>query len=588
MNRMRLLTVAAVGAMLGLVAEGALARPAYTWSGHNAAAASSGTMQVLRNVPGKVSTAKMVKRHDPNAVMDITVGLHLQNVAQLKAFLSDLGNPSSPNYRHFLTSQQFAELYGPTRDQVSAVETFLTRSGIRVMDVTPNRTLVHASASTAVLERAFHVTINDYSDAGGAFFSASGNPSIPASLGPVVLSVMGLDDAVTLKEHIRAPVEAPAAATINPTPRLGPSGFMPTQIATAYGWPDITVAQATGATIAIATAYNFSMSDLNHFWAQPQFNALSGLPTHVVTDIAVDGPTRRLNDETTLDIERSGAMSPGSAILVYSGSTPAFTTFVDVFNKIVTDNLADVISTSWGSPESGSSTEASEDQAFIQAVSQGQVILAAAGDNGAKDGASGIDNADFPSSDPYVVAAGGTHLVLDGNNAISSESAWTGAGGADSVYFAEPAYQTGSAAWVSNTSCKGDETGIFSTDGCAAASNASRQSSDMSMDADPATGYSLYYNGRWAVFGGTSFVAPELAGMFAIAVAQKGGRLGSSFGGPSLIFCVANGPNVAADFNDITTGSNGFSAATGWDHPTGWGTPKNADSLITDIATCAP
>jgi kumamolisin len=599
---MRLLTVVAAGAILSLFADVALAKqPVFTTSGKTTQA-PAGYVAVLHNMPGKVSKATLLKQHPGSDVLDITVALQLQNVPQLKAFLNDLHNPSSPDYRHFLTSQQFAELYGPTRDQVSALETFLTQNGIRVTDVAPNRVLVHATGTTAALERAFHVTINDYSDANGAFFSASGNPSVPASLGPVVLAVMGLDNAVMLTEHLRPAVEAPAAVTINPSPHLGPSGFSPTQIATAYGWPlgaavdqahqltDTTL--ATGVTIAIATAYNFNMSDVSHFWAQ------YGLPSHTVTLVPIDGTTRRLNDETTLDIERSSAMSPGSTILVYSGATPLNQDFNDVFNKIVTDNLAEVVSTSWGSPESGSSSEAAEDQSFIQAVAEGMVVLAAAGDNGASDGAgpSSPDNADFPASDPFVVAAGGTHLVLNPNNTISSESAWTGAGGADSKEFAEPAYETASAGWVSNASCVSDTTAVFTVDGCVftGTPTASRQSSDMSMDADPATGYSLFYNGRWAVFGGTSFVAPELAGMFAIAVAQhSNARLGVA-GGSSLLFCVANGPNVAADFNDITVGSNGvngnniFDAATGWDHPTGWGSPKNAGGLITDIIGCVP
>ena len=579
---MRSLKVAVIGALLGIFAGSVTAAPA-------------GNVQVLRNLPGKVAKATLVGHHNPNATLNITVGLALQNTAQLKAYMQELRDPNSLNYRHFLTSQQFTELYGPTRDQVSAMETFLSRSGVQVRSVSPNRTLIHASASTAMLERVFHVTINDYKYQGASFFSASTNPSIPASMASYVVSVMGLDNAVTLTQHTLAPVAGPEV--VSGTSRLGPSGFSPNQIATAYGWPDITdTTKAAGVTIAIATAFNFKMSDVTHFWDQ------YGLPHHTVTLIPIDGTTRRLNDETTLDIERSSAMSPGSTILVYSGATPLNQDFNDVFNQIVTDDDADVVSTSWGSPENDSSapseaSEATEDQTFIQANVQGMVVLAAAGDNGASDGggASSPDNADFPSSDPYVVAAGGTHLKLNPNNSISSESAWSGAGGADSVLFAEPAYQTASAGWVSNTSCAADFTAtgsnLFPVSGCAAAGNASRQSSDMSMDADPATGYSIFYNGRWAVFGGTSFVAPELAGMFAIAVARNAGRVGL---GPSLIFCVANGANYATDFNDITTGSNGvnnnhiFDAATGWDHPTGWGTPKNADALITDLVGCIP
>ncbi len=262
------------------------------------------------------------------------------------------------------------------------------------------------------------------------------------------------------------------------------------------------------------------------------------------------------------------------------------------------------MSTSWGGPESEQelSSIGPEHEAFEQMAAEGKVVIAAAGDNGAADrGTTGTDNADFPSSDPYVIAAGGTSLTLDSHNNIVSESAWSGAGGADSIIFAEPAYQTAAAAdslgFASNTSCTDDLTsdpnGNFPTtaaDLCAGAGNASRQTSDMSMDADPSTGYALYYDGRWLVFGGTSFVAPELAGLFAILSGDNIANAGTGLVGPGpvTVYCAATDGNLATDFNDITNGSNGpagvFDAGTGWDHPTGWGTP-NASVLLGDALT---
>lgn len=567
---MRLIKIAVIGALLSGMAATAFASPA-------------GTLPVIRNMPTRLNGATLVQKHSSSAKLSIVVGLRLQNAEQLKTFLSQLRDPGSSNYHRYLKPQQFSQLYGPTQDQVAAVESFLTSNGINIQRVSPNHTLIEASASTATLQRAFGVTINDYKDKDGAFFSASGNPSVPASLNGLVLSVMGLDNAVTLTEHLRAPTEVQATAAT--TPHLGPGGFSPQQIATAYGWPDLTdTNQAAGTKIAIATAYSFSMKDVSHFWVQ------YGLPSHTVsqTFYPVGQSTRRLNDETTLDIERSSAMSPGSTILVYSGVSPSLVNFDLVFDAIVNDDMAQVISTSWGSPESGSSSEAQEDQEFEQAFSQGETVLAAAGDNGASDGARGADNADFPSSDPFVVAAGGTHLVLNGDNTINSESAWSGAGGADSKEFAEPPYQSSSSGWTSNTSCSGDTSATFTSgDACSGVGAPGRQSSDISMDADPHTGMSLYYNGRWAVFGGTSFVAPELAGLFAIAVTRNS-HIGLG-DGARLVFCAGN--NNAADFNDITAGSNGsshvFDAGTGWDHPTGWGTPHSADSLANDFVAAA-
>jgi kumamolisin len=516
------------------------------------------------------------------------------------------------SFHRFLTPAQFKRSYGPSAAAVVAVETFLSRSGIRVEGVSSTNRLIRATAPVSVLEKAFGVTINDYNLNGSTVYSASANPSIPTALSSSVMAIMGLDNAVMLSPHLVSPVSTPVAhaAVVTPSPRIAPSGFSPQQIATAYNWPSLTdTTKATNSTIAILTAYSFEMTDLNLFWST------YGLPPHSVTQKPIEGlaATRALNDETTLDIERSSAMSPGSKILVYGIPVPALTYFAIAMDQIVGDGLAQVVSTSWGGPESTngfelSNAEGVEDESFQQAVAQGMVIVAAAGDGGAADRTASKDVADFPASDPYVVAAGGTHLVLNNDNSIASESAWSDAGGADSILFAEPQYEINAGLTVDlniadgvNGDCTADFTVFLPIDGCDGAASpdntASRMSSDISMDADPATGYSLYYNGRWAVFGGTSFVAPEIAGLFAIAVTQNGGPLlpaNLTLGGNTLIYCVGGGLNYATDFNDITSGANSpsltgtFEAGVGWDHPTGWGSPKNAASLITDLIGCIP
>ena len=113
--------------------------------------------------------------------------------------------------------------------------------------------------------------------------------------------------------------------------------------------------------------------------------------------------------------------------------------------------------------------------------------------------------------------------------------------------------------------------------------NGVRNTSDIGMDADPATGYSLYFGGGWdGTWGGTSFVAPELAGLFADQITMSAStRLGQA---NEAIYIDANN-FYKTDFHDITSGSNGaFSAGVGWDHPTGWGSP-DALELLTHIAS---
>jgi kumamolisin len=552
-----------------------------TLLGFSLSAAAAGLTQVHGVVPPMVSTAKLTGHHNPRANLAIGIALPLQNAAQLAQLLQDQRDPSSPNFHKFLTPAQFTAAYGPTTDQVNAVVAFLTQHGIPAKGITisPNHTRVSFTATTAVVESAFGVAINDYSYEGSTFYAASTDPTVPANLG--VKAVFGLDDGVQWQAH--------NIQDLHPLPAgkgAGPSGYSPLQIATAYDWPDITnTANGAGVTIAIATAFTYRSQDIQKFWST------YGLPTtHTLTNTPINGTTNVLNAETTLDIERSSSMAPGAAIHVYECSTPANANFDTEFQTIATNDTEQVVTTSWGLSEiqTGFASIGAEHDAFVQMSTQGQIVMAAAGDNSAGDSVShSSDSADFPSSDPFVIAAGGTELALNHNNTIANEIAWgtgnasaQGAGGADSLYFAEPAFETGTPGWVSNTNCAEDLTSDVTYTGstvgvCTATSAPSRQTSDISLDGG--TGYSIYYNGRWEVFIGTSFVAPQLAGFFAILSGQaKAATLpaaapGLIGPGPALVFCLANDGNYGTTFHDITSGSNGFPAGTGWDHPTGWG-----------------
>ncbi|MGH8397188.1 MAG: S53 family peptidase [Gammaproteobacteria bacterium] len=525
-------------------------------------------------------SAKYAGHHDPSSMLKVTVALKLRNTEQLDEFLRAVTDPTSPEYHQFLTPQQFTAMYGPTQDQVNAVVNYLESQEIHVTDVTPDDLAIHIQAKSGLLERVLGIQINDYSVHGAGGYASQNNPEFPSDIVSSIQTVFGLSNI----EHARSMlVKTPNSqdlqdSIIQTSVPLSttPGGYSPGQVATAYNWPSITdKTNGSGVTIAIATADSAGLSngDFNEFWSY------YGLPSHTVTVIPVDGNTT-LSDgdiETTIDTERSGAMAPGAAILVYdeNGETPA--NFYDVYHRIVTDNNAQVVTTSWGFAEQctpqtepiciSNSQMAADDTIFEEAVALGMAVFAADGDYGSSDCYfppcnSAVDIALYPSSDPYVVAAGGTTLTLNGNNTIASEIAWSDTGGAESDYFVEPSWQTG----------------------IGVPQNSWRNTSDMSMDADPNTGYSVYYGGRWIVpYGGTSFVAPELAGLFAIQVSLSGStRLGPA---NSAIYADANSSYHTSDFHDITSGSNGaFSAGVGWDHPTGWGSP-NAVELLTHIGS---
>lgn len=495
-------------------------------------------MQVAHNVPAALVKATRTGAHNPYTKLNLTFALKLRNVQELAVFLKSVQNPNNRAYRQFLTPEQFTAEYGPLQSSVDTLTHWLDRNGLRVTEVSSNRLLIHATGSTRRVEKMLNVNIGDYVLNGRSFYAASGNPHLPAALSSHVQAVLGLNNLAILAPHfINNPHGRPGSGGT-------PAGYSPQQIGTAYDWPSVTnTSNGAGATLAIATAYTFKSSDVTGFWSK------YGLPNHTVTIISVDGTSHRTNIETTIDIERSGAMAPGATILMYEGANAQLATFTDVYNKIVTDDKASVMTTSWGTAESNMSTATlnADDSIFKQASVEGISLFAAAGDNGSSDSTSNNDEADYPSADPYVVACGGTTLNLTGSNAISSETAWSGTGGAESHYFAEPSWQTGT---------------NVPQDGY-------RQTSDIALDADPNTGYSVLSGGRWSVYGGTSFVAPQLAGLFAVLNARTGTRVGQ---GNSVIYADANSSHYNTDFHDITSGSNGaFSAGPYWDHPTGWG-----------------
>jgi kumamolisin len=221
-----------------------------------------------------------------------------------------------------------------------------------------------------------------------------------------------------------------------------------------------------------------------------------------------------------------------------------------------------VISISWGSSESGYTSQAltAYDQAFQDAKALGITVTVAAGDGGSTDGETdGQQHVDFPAASPNVLACGGTFLDYEGG-AIKSETVWNdgadggATGGGVSENFPVPSYQTSASVPVSvNTGFAG------------------RGVPDVSGDADPNSGYNVRIDGETTVIGGTSAVAPLWAALIAILNQQLGQKVG--FANPTLY-------SNPQSFNDITQGNNGaYSAGPGWDACTGLGSPIGSSVL---------
>lgn len=546
---------------------------AVVWSISPEWSRSGNKMVVLSgNTPAALNQAQFLGRSNPTDTIQVIVGLNIQNESDLDDLLKRQADPTSPDFRKWLTPDQFTRLYAPDQKDVDDIVDYLKQNGITVLKVTDNRLLIHIEGTVDQLEQAFKVRINKYQLNSQVHFSNDRDPSVPAHLAPHVRSVIGMNTFAVLQGKHRKLQNAAA-------PRAGtPTGHSPKDVATAYDLPNENNKNAVtnkysgkGVTIAVATAYTYDQADVDAFW-----NQFGIKRTGTITNIPVNGTATELNGETTLDLQQVGAQAPGADILMYLGIDPSFTTFSLVFNQIVTDNKADVVSISWGLCENstGSAQMYSEHVIFKQGNAQGISFFAAAGDDGAYDCSPkkgtplGVD---YPSSDPHVTAVGGTALTLNADGSRRTETVWTGGGGGISQEYDLPHWQHGP--------------GV--------ATGEKRNTSDVALVADPWTGYSMYFEGNWEQSGGTSFGSPNWAALWALASEAHGSRLGIA---NETLYRIGRSTDYSTVFHDITSGNNGdgrgpgYNAVSTWDHPTGWGVPigsKLVDWLAKDKATPA-
>lgn len=341
-----------------------------------------------------------------------------------------------------------------------------------------------------------------------------------------------------------------------------PSGYSPAQIKNAYGINRISET-GKGQTIALIVAY----SDPNIISDVAAFSSNFNLPQ---ADISVKDLGNGDNDsgwalETSLDVEWCHAIAPDAKLLVVEAASESIDDLMSAVDTGVSSG-AQIVSMSWGGSEDHMQTY--YDSHF---ASTSTVFVAASGDAGA--------GAEWPASSPNVIAAGGTTLNLDSSGNRISETAWQDAGGGVSYVEKEPQWQTAMGITTA-THSSGMRRFYMRSMGD------KRVLPDVSFDADPATGVSVYcsvpQNGKsgWFTLGGTSLSAPSWAGLIADinqngVVIKNAGSLYALAGGTSYT-------NSLQAFNDITSGSNGYQATTGYDAATGLGSPE-ADKLASSI-----
>ena len=446
-------------------------------------------------------------RAPANFPLQIVVGLDLRNKAALEAFIADVSDPASPHFQHFLSQDEFNALYGPTSEQEQHVVEWLTASGFQVTERFANRLLVGATGNNAAAERAIGVGVHNVLFRGEAKYAALQEPAFPAGIAEFITGVTGLDNLMEMRPRLRA------MPTVTPNAKLGTNccHFSPNDLATFYN--DTAGYTGSGQTIVIAGAYAWKDTDqttFNNQWGLFQLPTGSG---QVCTG-RPSSPGCKFSSqnsiEVSLDVEYSHGTAPGAVIRNYMAASTSFTDFTKMYNRIVTDNPGHIVSTSWGSCESGTSmsVQTTNDNIFANGNAIGQSWFAASGDNGSSDcgGSSTTPSVDHPANSPHVMGVGGTSATCSPEMTSSSptcggygsETTWSGSGGGKSLVFSKPSYQP-----TSGSSCN-------------TPSDGQRYVPDVSLAADPsAYGYYVINNVLWYSVGGTSAAAPQWAGFFA-------------------------------------------------------------------------
>jgi kumamolisin len=447
-----------------------------------------------------------------------------------------------------ITHDEYNEQYGANPEEATRVHKFLKEYGLEITETNLPRRSIKVKGSISKLELAFNVSLSGVKDTDGkSYHTRSGDISIPQSLSGIITGVFGLDN----RPIARPMFKVATKATLNP--------FTPVQVSQIYGFP--TGMNGSGQTIGIIElGGGFRTTDIKNYFKGLKITA----PT--VKAVLVDGgknaPTTSSgpDGEVMLDIEVAGAVAPKAKIAVYF--TPNTDQgFLDAITTAVHDttNKPSVISISWGSAEVNWTQQAmtNMNEAFQTAAALGVTITVAAGDAGSSDGVKdGKVHVDFPSSSPYALACGGTRLVVGTNGAIT-ETVWhdsttSASGGGVSDVFALPSYQANANVPLALSSkFKG------------------RGVPDVAANADPDTGYKVLVDGQKLVIGGTSAVAPLMAGLIALINQQNGKSAGyihpTIYATPGLCRDITSGNNIT------TTTKLGYSAGKGWDACTGLG-----------------
>lgn len=607
--------------------------------GAGTASAAPASKPIPNSTPGWLAHGKNLGATSSNAAVSARV--YLAPNGGLDA-LKTAASTASSSHR-FLTPAQYHAKFDATPATISAATSWLTGAGLAVA-ADPTHRYLDISGSVGAANKAFGVTITNFSHDGLHVQAPTGQASAPDAIAASIIAISGLDTTVTLVDPATQKPSPPDGGfrnaqvcshwygDANPTtlatpdgtvlPQLNgatlpysPCGYTGPQLRNAYEAGAATTLDGHGVTVAITDAYASPTieADANQYatttgdqaFASGQFT--QSLP-RAFRQVNSNNSPRQCGasgwyGEETLDVEAVHAMAPAANIRYYAGASCQDTDLLDTFSRINDEGVANIVTNSWGGVGDVVKPTLLQayETAFLQGAVEGISYVFSSGDSGDEVANTGSAQTDYPASDPYVTAVGGTSTAITPSG-VTAETGWQttkytlvngawspttpflyGGGGGYSTNIAEPDYQVAA--------------GIVSPNG-------GRAVPDVSMDADPTTGMLV---GQTQTFtgvaaydtyriGGTSLASPLFAGITALKIQASGHGLGllnptiyaNHSGFHDVTGAGIDAGNIRVDFVNGLDATNGYvysvrslnttnttlTVGSGWDTETGWGSAR--------------
>ena len=544
---------------------------------------------IANNTPGFVKGAVDLGPVDPSTVVSVTAWLELHNKAALDRLVKEQNTPGSANYHAWITQEQFNAAYGPTANQVNAVQNFLAAHDLTLLTVAENNVYVKVQGTVADIEKTFHVQIHNYNVNGVIHRSNTADPTVDPA-GGLIAAVTGMDD-LGYQSMVALPTDADGGATPmrplsagpngmffesqclripetdkfagggntvsytgnrygadignNVLGHLPPCGYQPSELRAAYDMNPLYAAglDGTGETVVIVDAFGSPTIRTD----AEVFSQVYGLPNLTPANFQVlrapgavhnpgkgkFGGTASWMLEITLDVEWEHAMAPGANIVLLISPNNG-SDLDETINYAVVHHLGNTIANSWGGPEGhGNPAGLIRIERILEmAAAEGIDVNFSSGDSGDFAAAVGFTTVSYPASSPFATGVGGTSLFLNPDDTRGVETGWGNnlTRIADTIALGSPPVVPPLELGFQGGAGGGASLTFAKPAFQAGLAGNTRQVPDIAMEADAFTGveYIQTVGGQLSVgvVGGTSLSVQTFSALMAIAAQKAGHALG--------------------------------------------------------------